>query len=101
MGSDMIDRESILRELRVLKPDLENRFGVTRIGIFGSVARGDIHPDSDIDVVVELQRPDLFDLVHIKELLEEGFRRHVDIVHFRERMNEFLKQRIRDEAVYV
>ncbi len=101
MGLTVFNRDSVLEELRVLKPDLENRFGVTRIGLFGSVARDDARSDSDIDIVIEMKRPDLFDLVHIKELLEEDFQRPVDIIHFRERMNEFLKQRIRNEAVYV
>jgi Nucleotidyltransferase domain. len=56
---------------------------------------------SDIDVVVELERPDLFNLIGIKQDLEEQFGRSVDIVRYREKMNDFLKRRIDQEAVYV
>lgn len=101
MGIDIADREAVLRELATLKPQLEARYGVTRIGVFGSAARDELRKDSDIDIVVEMKEPDLFYLVHIKETLEEEFGHPVDIIHFRERMNEFLKQRIQREALYV
>ncbi len=56
---------------------------------------------SDIDVVVELRKPDLFYLIGIKQDLEEKFHRPVDIVRYRDKMNTFLKGRIDKEAVYV
>ena len=95
------NRETILQELRRLKPDLEQRYGVTKIGIFGSFARSEIHRDSDVDVVVEMREPDLFYMVHIKEILEESFRRPVDVIRYRAMMNRRLKARIDREAVYV
>ena len=58
-------------------------------------------PQSDIDVVVELDRQDLFALIVIKQGLEEQLQRQVDIVSYREAMNRFLKARIEKEAVYV
>jgi hypothetical protein len=95
------NRETILQELRRLKPDLEQRRRVTKIGIFGSFARSEIHRDSDVDVVVEMREPDLFYMVHIKEILEENFRRPVDVIRYRTMMNRHLKARIDREAVYV
>ena len=95
------NRETILQELRRLKPELEQRYGVTKIGIFGSFARNEIHRDSDVDVVVEMREPDLFYMVHIKESLEESFRRPVDVIRYRSLMNRRLKARIDREAVYV
>ncbi len=82
------------------KPDLERRFGVSQVGLFGSAARDQIRDDSDIDVVVKMALPDLFFLVHIKEELEESLGRPVDIVQYRERMNAYLKKHIDKEAVY-
>jgi predicted nucleotidyltransferase len=73
---------------------------VIRIGVFGSAARDNLRPDSDIDVVVELEHPDLLLLVGIKQELEELFGRNVDIVRYRERMNPLLKKRIDQEAMY-
>jgi uncharacterized protein len=95
------NRETILQELRRLKPDLEQQYGVTKIGIFGSFARNEIHGDSDVDVVVEMREPDLFYMVHIKETLEENFKRPVDVIRYRAMMNRRLKARIDREAVYV
>ena len=60
-----------------------------------------MNEESDIDVVVELGKPDLFYLIGIKQDLEEKFRRPVDIVRYRDTMNGFLKKRIDKEAVYV
>ena len=56
---------------------------------------------SDVDIVVELERQDLFDLIGIKQDLEEEFDCPVDIISYRKKMNPFLKQRIDDEAIYV
>lgn len=64
------NREIILQELRKIKPDFEQRYGVTKIGIFGSLARNEIREDSDLDVVLEMREPDLFFMAHIKEALE-------------------------------
>jgi predicted nucleotidyltransferase len=97
----MIRREDALTLLRQCKPVLEQHYGVTTLGIFGSIARDQANDDSDLDVVVKMSEPNLFTLVHVKETLEAAFHCHVDIVHYRDRMNAFLKQRIDQEAQYV
>lgn len=101
MTTQTLTRDSILAELRRLKPELSRRYGVNRLALFGSFAQGEARPGSDIDVVVELAEPDLFALVHIKEELETGFRRPVDVIPYSALMNSFLKARIHREAVYV
>jgi len=95
------NRETILNELRKMKPDLARRYGVTKLGIFGSLARNEIHDSSDIDVVLEMREPNLFYMVHIKEALEEYFQTPVDVIRYRKLMNKYLKARIDREAVYV
>ena len=50
-----------------------------------------------MDVMVKMSDPDLFYMVHIKEEVQTK----VDIVHYREKMNAFLKKRIDLKAVYV
>lgn len=97
----MLSREETLAVLRRQKADLRSRYGVTALGIFGSVARGEADTASDVDVVVRLAEPNLFTLVHVKETLEEALHEHVDVVHYRERMNAYLKGRIDREAIYV
>ncbi|HEX3048087.1 MAG TPA: nucleotidyltransferase domain-containing protein [Bacillota bacterium] len=101
MDKTLIHRDLALDALRKYKNDFEKQYGVTRIGIFGSVARDEAKDDSDVDVVVEMKKPDLFYMVHIKETLENEFNRPVDIVHYRDKMNRYLKERIHSEAVYV
>ena len=66
--------------LRDLKPELERRFGVIRIGVFGSVARGEEDADSDVDVLVELEEPIGWELVDLQDRLEEVLGRRVDLV---------------------
>ena len=94
-------REEVLSLLAQFRDRRAKEFGITRIGIFGSLARGEATDASDVDVVVELERPDLLLLVGIKQELEELLQRPVDVVRYRERMNPFLKKRILRDAVYV
>jgi predicted nucleotidyltransferase len=96
-----MQRDEILRVLAQFRDRRAKEFGITRIGIFGSLARGEATDASDVDVVVELERPDLLLLVGIKQELEELLQRPVDVVRYRERMNPFLKKRILRDAVYV
>jgi len=97
----MISRENLILILREYKATNENIYGIRRLGLFGSAARGEMHEDSDIDVVVELKEPDLLILADIKTDLEEQLGMRVDIVRHRKDMNINLKRRISREAVYV
>ncbi|WP_243373640.1 nucleotidyltransferase domain-containing protein [Geotalea sp. SG265] len=97
----MIRKDDALAVLTSLKPEFAERYGIIALGIFGSVAREQTTGTSDVDVVVKMKDPNLFTLVHVKDTLEEALHEHVDIVHYRERMNEFLKSRIDREAIYV
>jgi len=93
-------KNDMLAVLRDYKRRFAEKYGVSAIGIFGSMARDSAREDSDVDVVVKMEKPDLFYLVHIKEELEETCRKKVDIVHYREKMNPFLKECIDRDAVY-
>ena len=97
----VLQRNEVLAILRYHKPLFSEQYGVTDLGVFGSVARDEAHPDSDVDIVVHMREPKLFFMVHIKDVLEEVFQRPVDIVQYRETMNPFLKKRIDRDAVYV
>lgn len=97
----MTTRKQALSALQKFKNESGSKYGIISIGLFGSVARNQATEESDVDVVVETERADAFQIVHIKETLEEQLNTHVDIVRKRDRMNEFLKARIEEEAVYV
>ena len=94
-------RSQVLEVLRKMKPILQEKYGVTHLGIFGSVARDEATENSDVDVVMEIEIPNLFTSVNIKEDLEAELGIPVDLVQYRERMNTYLKARIEKDAVYV
>jgi predicted nucleotidyltransferase len=100
-AANIMERDEIIQTLRGFVEINRDKYEIIRIGVFGSAARDNMNEQSDIDVVVELGKPDLFYLVGIKQDLEEKFQRPVDIVRYRDRMNAFLKKRIDKEAVYV
>ena len=93
-------RDDIILSLKRFKEMNQNKYSIVRLGLFGSAVRDNLREQSDIDVVVELAKPDLFYLVGIKQDLEEKLNRPVDIVRYREKMNAFLKRRIEREAIY-
>jgi len=90
-----------LTELQQFKQLYSSEYGVERIGIFGSVARGEQKEDSDVDICVEMKKPDMFLLIELKEKLQNTFGSNVDVVRLRESMNPFLLNRIKREALYV
>jgi len=96
-----LDREMILQSLRRYKSLLENKYGVSKLGVFGSVARGDIKETSDVDVVIEIRNADPFVLLDIKEELTRLLGCKVDLIRLRKNMNRFLKKRIEKEVIYV
>jgi len=89
-----------LNILRRQKPDLISR-GVQHLALFGSAARGQLQPDSDIDVLVTLRPnalPDVFGFVRLASFLESLLDRKVDLVE-RDSVIPPLRRRIIEEAV--
>lgn len=73
------------------------KWGVSELSVFGSFLRGDLRPDSDVDVLISFRkdvRRDLFDLVDMREELKELFGRDVDLVE-----KEGLRNPIRRAAI--
>ena len=68
------------------------RHGVTRAGLFGSSARGELTASSDVDILVELElRLSLLDVIGIEQELEDALNRSVDLVEY-----AAIKPRIRE-----
>ena len=96
-----MSRNEIISILRNYKSQSGPRYGILALGLFGSLARGETQEDSDVDVVIKFNTPNLITMSRIRQEIEELTRCRVDIVHYRERMNKLLKERIDREAVYV
>ncbi len=87
-------RDEILEALASQRALFE-RYGVSSVSLFGSVARGESTEESDIDLLVEFSRPiGLFQFVELKRVLEEIFGRSVDLV-----TPKALKPQLRDQIL--
>ncbi len=79
---------------------IKEKYGVKRIGVFGSFARGEESESSDIDILVEFEKPvDLFEFLDLQEFLEKIFNRKVDLVTIKA-LKPRLKDIILHEVVY-
>ena len=78
-------RSEVLKILGRYKAEFAERYGITSLGVFGSVARHEASEESDVDVVYETDMPNLFRTVHIKRELEMLLCRRVDVVRSRDR----------------
>ena len=87
--------------LREHEPELKKRFGVAKIGIFGSFVRGEQRPESDVDVLVTFRKGEkTFDhYMDCKFYLEDLFGRKVDLV-MKGTIKKRLKPYILGEVVY-
>jgi predicted nucleotidyltransferase len=77
-----MNRQDILDRLRQNEPALRER-GVTHAALFGSRARGDNRPDSDIDILTEIEPEavqDIYAYVGLKDYIAELFAGRVDVV---------------------
>ncbi|MGE0019413.1 MAG: nucleotidyltransferase family protein [Draconibacterium sp.] len=76
-------------------------YGINRIGIFGSVAKGNQTENSDIDIYYEGKALSLFKIAALKEELENLLNTTVDIIRVRDSMNGLLKRNIKKDGIYV
>jgi len=90
---------SVIQKIAGMRLELSERFTVKRIGVFGSFARGDAGPESDVDIVVELTEPTFDHYMDLKFRLEDVLKRPVDLV-MADTVKPRLKPIIDREVVY-
>ena len=76
----MKELATIKQIIKELKPELEKKFHVSSIGIFGSVVRNDFSENSDVDIIVDFSQPIGIEFIDLADLLEEKFHQQVDLV---------------------
>jgi predicted nucleotidyltransferase len=96
----MKDLNSILSTLSSIKHELEENFHVKSIGVFGSAVRDDFRPDSDIDLIVEFEKPIGIAFIDLADFIEQNMNSKIDLVSRRGIKPQYLKA-IEDEIVYV
>lgn len=96
-----MNRAQVLEQLLRHRQEIEQRFAIKHLSVFGSAARDELRQDSDIDVLVEFAGTATFDgYMELKFYLEERLGRNVDLV-----MHDAVKPRMRSlieqEAIHV
>ena len=90
-----------LQLLKQFKDTKAAAYGIRKIGLFGSVARGEHQEGSDVDVCFEGLPKGFFAVGGIKVELEQLFGCSVDIVRLRDKMNVYFKEQVMKEVIYV
>lgn len=96
----VIKKEQILQILAKDKSELQSRFKVRRIALFGSYARGDQQADSDVDILVEVDPSIGLEFVTLAERIERLLGVSVDLVSSRA-VNAKAMKFIKPELIYV
>ena len=93
-------QESITR-LADFKANFSSKYGIKKLGIFGSTARKENHEGSDLDIIVEVEKPSLSLMYDLRETLKAFLGLDIDLVRYRETLSPMFKHNIDNEAIYV
>lgn len=96
----MTDLQSIRQILLQLKPELNQKYFVNSIGLFGSVVRDDFAPNSDIDIIVDFSKPVGIEFIDLADYIETKLNKKVDLVSRRGMKPKYFQQ-IQSEIIYV
>ena len=94
-------RDDVIARLREAEPALRAR-GIRRAAVFGSVARGDDRPDSDIDILVEFEpgrEGTIYAYMALKEYVASLFEGRVDVID-RDALKQHLRAPSARDAIY-
>ncbi len=96
----MYTLQSILHKLREYKPELQRKYPVASIGVFGSYAREEATDQSDIDIAIEITGSMGLNFIKMADEIEALFGIKTDVVPIRSIKPEYL-QYVKKDIVYV
>ena len=76
----MTELASIKQILTQLKPELERKYFVNTIGLFGSIVRDDFTEKSDVDIIVDFSKPIGIEFIDLADYIESKLNKKVDLV---------------------
>jgi predicted nucleotidyltransferase len=94
-------RDQVMALLSQHLPEWRRLYGIQELALFGSLARNQTSPDSDVDLCVSLDPPTPFALVHFQQAVEQQLGRRVDVVTRWPGMNPALKKEIERDAISI
>jgi len=94
-----LTKQEILDFLRENKSFFKQQFDVDAIMLFGSYARDEATPESDVDILIDSQNKSYDSLFSMKELLEKQFQKKVDIF-YKDSVRRFIMRFIKEELIY-
>jgi len=97
----MLILQDCINKLKDFKAKFGMKYGIEKLGIFGSVARSENTELSDIDIVVEVRKPSLSLMYELREALKALFGCEVDLVRFRDSLRPLFKANIQNDVIYV
>lgn len=98
-GEVMVKNKSQVLKLIEKETNSIKKYGVKKLGLFGSFARGENKTKSDLDFVVELNKKTLDSYMGLKFFLEDLFQKHIDLVLI-DSIKPRLRRRILKEVIY-
>jgi predicted nucleotidyltransferase len=95
-----MERDTALKILSEHKAELRRKHGVGSIAIFGSTARNEARPNSDVDILVEFERPiGFFELAEVRFYLEGALGQQVDLATSGS-LRPPVRERVYEDVVY-
>ena len=101
MTSEINTRAQIIETLRTFKKENAEKYGIERMSLFGSVARGEHNENSDVDLLIKFKSPSLYLYAELSDALESILGMKVDIVSESARKRPGLAEEISKDLIYL
>jgi uncharacterized protein len=96
-----MEKDDIIQKINAEMPNLKEKYQVEKLGVFGSVARGENTTKSDIDILVEFKNPvGFFHFIKLENYLSQILGRKVDLIS-KKALKAAIREDILKELVYV